>query len=143
MLGSLRNNIESVRNSMVPIFIRAISMHKIESKEISNRKYLSKTILAKKLYHKSSNQHQIQHQHARRCSKIERLKCIKLTVVAEVCFTAMNDGFAGAVSPSNYYFSYCRSCCSHHVQFAYLKSHLQTFEWGGDCSCRFCTRNTM
>ena len=31
---------------LVPISIRAISMHKIESRESSNRKYLSKTILA-------------------------------------------------------------------------------------------------
>jgi len=35
-----------ISESMVPISIRAFSMHKIESKDISNRKYLSKTILA-------------------------------------------------------------------------------------------------
>ena len=37
---------ESPETRLVPIFIREISMHKIESREISNRKYLSKTILA-------------------------------------------------------------------------------------------------
>ena len=36
---------ESPESRLVPISIRAISMHKIESREISNRKYLSKTIL--------------------------------------------------------------------------------------------------
>jgi len=37
---------ESPETRLVPISIRAISMHKKESREISNRKYLSKTILA-------------------------------------------------------------------------------------------------
>jgi len=37
---------ESPETRLVPISIRAINMHKIESREISNRKYLSKTILA-------------------------------------------------------------------------------------------------
>jgi len=46
MFGSLRNNIGIAETRLVPISIRAISMHKIESGEISNRKYLSKTILA-------------------------------------------------------------------------------------------------
>jgi len=44
MFGSLRNNIGIARNS-TGSHLRAISMHKIESKEISNRKYISKTIL--------------------------------------------------------------------------------------------------
>jgi len=46
MFGSLRKYIGIARTRLVPISIRAISMHKIESREISNRKYLSKTILA-------------------------------------------------------------------------------------------------
>ena len=37
---------ESPETRLVPISIRAISMHKIESMECSNRKYLFKTILA-------------------------------------------------------------------------------------------------
>jgi len=37
---------ESPEARLVSISIRAISMHKIESREISNWKYLSKTILA-------------------------------------------------------------------------------------------------
>jgi len=37
---------ESPETRLVHISIQAISMHKIESWEISNRKYLSKTILA-------------------------------------------------------------------------------------------------
>ena len=37
---------ESPETRLVTISIRAISMHKIESREISNRTYLSKTILA-------------------------------------------------------------------------------------------------
>jgi len=50
MFGSLRNNIGIAQNSTGSmISIRAISMHKIESKEISNRKYLSKKILACRL----------------------------------------------------------------------------------------------
>jgi len=35
---------------LVPISIRAISMHKIESRDILNRKYLSKTILNVLIY---------------------------------------------------------------------------------------------
>jgi len=35
---------ESPETRLVAISVRAISMHKIESREISNRKYLSKTI---------------------------------------------------------------------------------------------------
>ena len=47
MFGSLHNNIsESPETQLVPISIREISMLKIESRDISNRKYLSKTILA-------------------------------------------------------------------------------------------------
>ena len=46
MFGILRNNIGIARTRLVPISIWAISMHKIESREILNRKYLSKTILA-------------------------------------------------------------------------------------------------
>ena len=38
--------LESPKTRLVPISIRAISMHRIESRDISNRKYLSKTILA-------------------------------------------------------------------------------------------------
>ena len=38
--------LELPETRLVPISIRAISMHKIESRESSNRKYLSKTILA-------------------------------------------------------------------------------------------------
>jgi len=37
---------ESPETRLVPISIPAISMHKIESRDISNREYLSKTILA-------------------------------------------------------------------------------------------------
>ena len=43
MFGSLRNNIGIARNSTGS---NLHSMHKIESRETSNRKYLSKTILA-------------------------------------------------------------------------------------------------
>ena len=42
MFGSLRNNIGIARISTGSQSIQAISMHKIESREISNRKYISK-----------------------------------------------------------------------------------------------------
>ena len=46
LFGSLRMISNSPETRLVSISVRANSMHRTESRDISNRKYLSKTILA-------------------------------------------------------------------------------------------------
>ena len=64
---------KSPETRLIPISVRAISMHKTESRETSNRKYLSKTILACR---------------ERQANNTWRVWCFLLIILKEIATTA-------------------------------------------------------